>query len=103
MADRGGMVLIPAGPFLMGSEEFPREGPVRTVDLPSFWIDRFPVTNEAYRVFVSATGHRLPVGWSSGQPPLGHDKHPVMVTWTDATAYAAWAGKRLPTEAEWEK
>ncbi|MFM2105603.1 MAG: hypothetical protein RL338_635 [Chloroflexota bacterium] len=103
MGDRSGMVLVPAGPFLMGSDEFPREGPVRTVELPDFWIDRYPVTNEAYRAFVAATGHRLPVDWVAGAPPAGHERHPVAVTWADAAAYARWAGKRLPSEAEWEK
>lgn len=103
MTSRAGMVLVPPGPFVMGSEEFAREAPQRTVDLPAFWIDRFPVTNNDYAAFVSATGHRAPVDWHAGQPRDGLGDHPVMVTWTDADAYAVWAGKRLPTEAEWEK
>jgi formylglycine-generating enzyme required for sulfatase activity len=100
---RAGMVLVSGGRFLMGSDEFERETPVRTVDLPAFWIDRFPTTNAEYTAFVTATGHRAPVDWENGRPRPGYERHPVMVTWTDADAYARWAGKRLPTETEWEK
>jgi len=100
---REGMVLVPAGPFLMGSNEFARETPPHTVDLPSFWMDRYPTTSQEYLAFVEATGHRAPVDWVDGRPRPGFERHPVMVTWTDADAYARWAGKRLPTEAEWEK
>ena len=57
-ASRDGMVLVPAGSFLMGSDEFARETPPHTVDLPAFWIDRFPVTNAAYLPFVTMTGWR---------------------------------------------
>jgi formylglycine-generating enzyme required for sulfatase activity len=97
------MVRVPAGPFTLGSDEFARERPVHVVELPAFWIDRFPVTNEAFAAFVAATGHRAPVDWIDGSPRAGTDDFPVMVTWTDADGYARWAGKRLPTEAEWEK
>lgn len=103
VAGREGMVLVPAGPFVMGSEEFARERPVHTVDLPAFWIDRFPVTNEGFAIFVGATAHRVPVDWVDGAPRPGTLRFPVMVTWTDADSYARWAGKRLPSEAEWEK
>lgn len=100
---REGMVLVPAGPFLMGSNEFPRETPPRVVEVRGFWMDRFPVTNAAFWAFVAATGHRAPVDWIDAAPRVGFELHPVMVSWTDADAYAAWAGKRLPSEAEWEK
>ena len=58
MDDGREMVPVPAGPFTMGSDEFARERPVHVVDLPAFWIDRFPVTNEAFAVFVAR--HRPP-------------------------------------------
>ena len=99
-----GMVLVPAGPFRMGSDEFDLEGPPRTVDLPAFLVDRYPVTCAQYLVFVQATGHPAPPDWPGGLPPAGRLDHPVeRVSWHDARAYAAWAGRRLPSEAEWEK
>ena len=76
-----GMILVPAGPFLMGSDEFARETPPHVVDLPAFWIDRFPVTNAEFETFVAATGHRAPVDWIDGAPRPGFGRHPVMVTW----------------------
>lgn len=103
-AERDGMIRIPAGPFTMGSDEFDIEGPARVVDLPAYWIDRHPVTNAAYAEFVRATGHRPPPDWAPGGPPPDRLDHPVeRVAWAEARAFAAWAGKRLPTEAEWEK
>lgn len=101
------MVCIPEGPFAMGSSEegTPKsERPAHTVHLDPFYIDRCPVTNEQYRMFTLATGHRAPPHWRRGNYALGMDEHPVVnVSWRDAQAYAEWAGKRLPTEAEWEK
>ena len=77
-----------------------------------FWIDRHEVTNAAYARFVDATGHRPPSPvdtgirpwnrWSGNDPPEGFEHHPVVGTdWWDANAFCGWAGKRLPSEAEW--
>ena len=108
------MVMITAGDFLMGSpsgEGFSDERPQRAVALRAFLIDRYEVTNARYERFVKATGHAVPTNpnpsvtlWIDGQPIPGSDAHPVVnVSWHDAVAYCAWVGKRLPTEAEWEK
>jgi formylglycine-generating enzyme required for sulfatase activity len=97
------MVLVPAGSFRMGSGEFDFEGPPHDVDVAAFYIDRYPVTVDAYARFVEATGHAAPPDWDDAVLAERGD-HPVdRVTWHDARAYAAWAGKRLPTEPEWEK
>lgn len=91
------MILIPAGEFLMGPNK-------QTVYLPAYYIDRTPVTNAEYKVFVDATRYSFPPHWRQGKPVPGTEDHPVVqVTWFDAAAYAQWAGKRLPTAAEWEK
>ena len=89
----------------MGDDEGSRSTrPQRTVSLNSFWIDRYPVTNADYTAFINATGHRCPPHWRASAYPDGQGNYPVTnVNWEDAKTYAAWAGKRLPTEAEWEK
>jgi len=104
------MVTIPAGEFLMGNPEGKGradEWPQRSIYLDAFTIDQVEVTNERYMVFVTTTGHRNPPN-PYGTGPLvsvkGIEQLPVVqTTWYDAKAYCAWAKKRLPTEAEWEK
>jgi formylglycine-generating enzyme required for sulfatase activity len=149
-----GMVRVPGGEFLMGSDRhYPEEAPAHRVRVDGFWMDRTPVTNQEFRRFVEATGyvtfaeippdpkdypgalpHMLKAGslvftppkhavdlrdWSQwwdfrfranwrrpegpGSSIRGLDDHPVVhVAFRDAEAYAKWAGKELPTEAEWE-
>jgi formylglycine-generating enzyme required for sulfatase activity len=94
-----GMILIPAGNFLMGDEK-------QSVHVDAFYIDKYPVTNAEYAKFVEATDHPPPPNWeeTGGIYPPDMAGHPVVfVNWFDAQDYAAWAGKRLLTEAEWEK
>jgi formylglycine-generating enzyme required for sulfatase activity/tRNA A-37 threonylcarbamoyl transferase component Bud32 len=103
-----GMVFIPGGVFRMGSPSAedpakPYEVPAHEVIVSPFFIDKYEVTNAAYAAFVKATGHPAPPDWKNGTYPVGKANYPVgNVSWEDARAYAAWAGKRLPTEAEWE-
>lgn len=134
-----GMVLIPGGIFLMGSESgLPHEGPLHEVVVSPFYLDTHEVTNDDFAAFVAATDFVSEAerwGWSLGFDPNAETtervrgaewwvkvdhadwRHPlgpessidglgdypvVQVSWNDAVAYSEWAGKRLPTEAEWE-
>ncbi|WCJ60395.1 formylglycine-generating enzyme family protein [Fontisphaera persica] len=103
--DGAEMVLVPAGPFLMGSLEGDAdERPPHRVYLKAYYIDKYEVTHEQYARFLKATGRKPPVDWPGGEMPAQLARHPVVnVSFEDAAAYACWAGKRLPTEAEWEK
>lgn len=116
------MVEIPAGEFIMGSDTNPQDNarPAHWVHLDRYWIDRYPVTCRQYREFIEAGGYQTrqwwskagwqwlqnnpvakPLYWSEGKE---WDDHPVYgVSWYEAEAYANFVGKRLPTEAEWEK
>jgi formylglycine-generating enzyme required for sulfatase activity len=96
-------VLIPAGEFQMGSDDGEEdEKPEHPVDLNDFYIEAYEVTNALYRRFMAATGYTPPAYWDD--PVFNLPEHPVVgVSWSDAKAYCGWVGKRLPTEAEWEK
>lgn len=103
--DDPGMVYVPGGEFIFGSDEGKEdESPQQVVEIDSFNIDKHPVTCAEYKEFIDATGHPTPRDWENGEIPEGREDHPVIwVSWEDATAYCEWAGKRLPTEMEWEK
>ena len=98
------MVLIPAGEFIMGSDEFEPEMPRRKVFLPDYYIDKYPVTNADYKKYMDETRALPPRHWGGFEIPAGLEDHPVhRICWYEAKAYCEWAGKRLPKEREWEK
>ena len=115
------MVLVPAGEFLMGTDKtdpekthlkigtvkplFVDQQPQHKVHLDAFYIDQYEVTNREYQKFISETQFSdFPTHWVDRKMPKGLEDHPVTnVTWSEALAYALWAGKNLPTEMQWEK
>jgi len=102
----GPMILIPGGEFVMGDDNHtPDAKPAHKVTLPDFYIDKFEVTNEQYRKFSEETGRPQPTNpWWDNEYFTKFPRSPVLgVSWDEADAYAKWAGKRLPTEQEWEK
>jgi formylglycine-generating enzyme required for sulfatase activity len=127
--DDSEMVLVPAGPFLYGSREDDPEAPSdekpqRVIDLPALYMDVFPITNKQYCEFLNQERHdndtlakwinltggfwgekcRITKGLNGYIVKKGRERHPVIyVSWHGAEAYAMWAGKRLPSEEEWEK
>jgi formylglycine-generating enzyme required for sulfatase activity len=102
----GAMILIPAGEFIMGDDNHEAdEKPAHKVTLPDYYIDKFEVTNEWYKKFCDATKHKFPTDpwWEKGYFTNKPQSPVIGVEWSDAAAFAKWAGKRLPTEEEWEK
>lgn len=115
-----GMVYIPAGEFTIGSndkdinslakeygsrqgEYFENEKPMHKVTFKGFYIDKFEVTNQKYKLFVDNSKYQAPGHWQQRQYEPGTAELPVVgVTWFDAEAYCKWANKRLPDEKEWE-
>ena len=117
--DEAVMVYVPAGEFLMGTSDadieyykeifplrritrFDNERPQRTVFVDAFYIDKYEVTNKQYKQFLAETGY-TPKHYLDYEPYNTPNFPAVVLEWEDAVAYTNWAGKRLPTEAEWEK
>jgi len=108
-AEQGGyeLIRIPGGTFMMGSPEseegrYDDEGPLHRVNVPDFYMGKYPVTNEEYGLYLQENpDSREPAFWANQQ--FNQPRQPVVgVSWDDAKKYAKWAGLRLPTEAEWE-
>lgn len=99
-----GMVYVIGGVLRVGRDDGKdNEKPAHVVSIKPFFIDKTEVTNEQYLKFIEAAGHPAPPSWNGSRFQAGAEQLPVTdVTWEDATAYAKWAGKRLPTEEEWE-
>jgi formylglycine-generating enzyme required for sulfatase activity len=113
LQDGATMAIVPAGAFTMGSEADQSASPSHKLELPAFYVDLAEVTNARFAWFTEQAGYQAQGNWRRYFDPQFIDathydadrkEHPVVnVTWADADAYCRWAGKRLPTEAEWEK
>ena len=102
--DDAPMVLVPAGPFTMGSNDgLPNERPEHSVTLDAYNIDQYEVTLSLYRKFLNAEKQEPPLTWDDEAASTVGDRPAIGIKWKSAAAYCQWAGKRLPTEAEWEK
>lgn len=112
--DKKEMVLVPAGLFMHGqgtdgsgdnyNPAFQAPAHHNVMELPSFYIDKYEVTNREYDRYLEETGASPPKHWIGGEIPSGKEDHPVTsLTYREAEGYAKWSGKRLPTEFEWEK
>lgn len=102
--DGAPMILIPAGPFTMGSHDgFPNERPEHNVTLDAYYIDQYEVTLSLYRKFLEEGKHESPSTWDDEAARTVGDRPAIGIKWESAATYCRWAGKRLPTEAEWEK
>ncbi len=116
----GDMVQIPAGSFVFGTDKkdesaealslgvpkpwYADEGPEQSVFLKSFYIDRYEVTNQRYKIFVDDVSSVPPADWTGNEFPEGKGDFPtVNITWYDAANFCQWAGKKLPSEKQWEK
>lgn len=97
------MVLVPAGKFTRGSNLADDEKPIRKIYLNAFYMDKYEVTVGQYAKYLEVTDMEEPPDWDTMNQPQHQTRPVVNVSWEDAVNYCKWAGKRLPTEAEWEK
>ncbi|MDY6934260.1 MAG: SUMF1/EgtB/PvdO family nonheme iron enzyme [Spirochaetota bacterium] len=98
------MILIPEGKFVFGNNnDEDDEYPEQIIYLDNFYIDKYEVSNRDYLKYITSTGSKPPISWYNGKYKEGEEDLPVLVSYFEATAYTEWAGKRLPTEKEWEK
>jgi serine/threonine protein kinase len=99
--DTKNMTLIEGGSFMMGTNDIPAESPAHEAFVEPFYIDKYPVTFEEYIKFVEETDFQKPKFWDD--PELNGPRQPVSgITFSEALAYATWAGKQLPSEKQWE-